>query len=324
MSLLDAFFDPYVLEQPGVVDSVIKYLASDVAQAVDGQMVDSVRNVLFGAPGSGAGGQDLFALDVQRGRDVGVATYNQARVAYGLPAVTSFSQITSDPDVQAKLSQLYGGDVNKVELFVGGLVEDHAAGSSVGPTFRAIIANQFQRTRDGDRLWYQNIFSGQQLAAIQNTKLSDIIQANTGTWNLQNNVFFFHASISGTVASGSGRFGITPAMSSFNGGNQNGLAGLTVNLINKVTGEIEDTTTTDSRGRYNFDVVEAAQYQVQLVTNKGAKPTVLSRTIAISRGDQFVNGIDFILNLLGTASPNSPGLNGWWAADNSDGSCQPA
>ena len=49
ISLVDAFFDPYVLEQPGVVDSVLKYLSSDIAQAVDGQMVDSVRNVLFGA-----------------------------------------------------------------------------------------------------------------------------------------------------------------------------------------------------------------------------------------------------------------------------------
>ena len=65
------------------------------------KMVDSVRNILFGAPGSGAGGQDLFALDIQRGRDVGLPTYNAARVAYGLPAVTSFSQITSDPAVQA-------------------------------------------------------------------------------------------------------------------------------------------------------------------------------------------------------------------------------
>ena len=50
--------------------------------------------------------------------------------------------------------------MNNVELFVGGLAEDHAPGSSMGPTFQAIIANQFERIRDGDRLWYQNIFSG--------------------------------------------------------------------------------------------------------------------------------------------------------------------
>ena len=72
--------------------------------------------------------------------------------------------------------------------------------AALAATFRAIIANQFQRTRDGDRLWYQNIFSGSQLAAIQNTKLSDIIQANTGTRNLQSNVFVFRSVISGTVS----------------------------------------------------------------------------------------------------------------------------
>ena len=163
LPLVDAFFDPFVLQQPGVEGSILKYLASDVAQAVDPKMVDSVRNILFGAPGSGAGGQDLFALDIQRGRDVGLPTYNAARVAYGLAAVTCFSQITSDPTLQGELEQVYG-TVDKVELFVGGLAEDHATGSSMGATFQAIIANQFERVRDGDRLWYQNIFTGANLA----------------------------------------------------------------------------------------------------------------------------------------------------------------
>src|SRR5262249_14998304 len=158
----DAFFNPAVMSAPGAEDGLLKYLSSDVAQSVDLKMVDSVRNVLFGAPGSGAGGQDLFALDVQRGRDVGLPTLNETRIAYGLQPYTSFKQISSDPTVQAGLQQLYGS-VNNVELFVGGLAENHAAGSSVGSTFGAIIADQFESLRDGDRLWYQNIFSGSDL-----------------------------------------------------------------------------------------------------------------------------------------------------------------
>jgi hypothetical protein len=39
---------------------------------------------------------DLGAVDVQRGRDHGIGTYNQVREAYGLPAVTSFTQITGE------------------------------------------------------------------------------------------------------------------------------------------------------------------------------------------------------------------------------------
>ncbi len=177
ISLVDAFFDPYVLEQPGVEDSILSTSPPTWLKPSMAKWSTPCGTSCSARPDTGAGGQDLFALDVQRGRDVGLPTYNEARVAYGLPAVTKFSQITSDPAVQAQLETLYGNDVNKVELFVGGLVEDHATGSSVGQTFGAIIANQFERTRDGDRLWYQNIFSGRQLADIQNTTLADIIRA---------------------------------------------------------------------------------------------------------------------------------------------------
>lgn len=42
------------------------------------------------------GFNDLVATDIARGRDHGMPTYNQLRVAYGLPPVTSFRQITGE------------------------------------------------------------------------------------------------------------------------------------------------------------------------------------------------------------------------------------
>src|SRR5690349_12752444 len=39
---------------------------------------------------------DLGAIDIQRGRDHGIGTYNQLRAAYGLPAKTTFTQITGE------------------------------------------------------------------------------------------------------------------------------------------------------------------------------------------------------------------------------------
>jgi len=275
-----------------------------------------VRNILFGDPASGAGGQDLFALDVQRGRDVGLPTYNAARVAYGLPAVTKFSQITSDPAVAAQLKAIYGA-VNKVELFVGGIAEDHARGASVGPTFQAIIANQFERIRDGDRLWYQNVFSGFQLRAIQSTQLSDIIRANTNVTNIQNNVFVFRTLISGTFSLGSTK----SSPGSFNPFGQ-GLAGQTVNLLDATDGSIVATTTTDGRGNYRFDFqdgLELGQYQIQLVGSVGGRQsTVTSDTLSITRGDQFYTNVNFVWSSTGGLQYSGGGRqysgfdNGWW------------
>src|SRR5262249_40926190 len=146
----------------------------------------------------GAGGFDLASLNIQRGRDHGLADYNTTRAAYGLPKVTSFAQITSNPVLQAELKQLYG-NVNNIDLWVGGLAEDHVAGGSVRPLFPRIIANQFERTRDGDRLWFENLYSGPALASLENTSLAQIIARNTVDTNLQANVFFYKAAITGTV-----------------------------------------------------------------------------------------------------------------------------
>src|SRR5205085_7191047 len=90
-------------------------------------------------------------------------------------------------------------NVNNIDLWVGGLAEDHVPGGSLGPTFTRIIADQFQRLRDGDRLWYQNTFSGAQLDQIQHTTLADIIERNTKLTNLQDDVFFYRTGIAGQV-----------------------------------------------------------------------------------------------------------------------------
>jgi Animal haem peroxidase len=74
-------------------------------------MIDNqLRSVLFQIPVSGNpecldgeglpecfdGVVDLGAIDIERGRDHGMPTYNQLRQAYGLPARTSFTQITGE------------------------------------------------------------------------------------------------------------------------------------------------------------------------------------------------------------------------------------
>ncbi|HYV48342.1 MAG TPA: peroxidase family protein [Myxococcaceae bacterium] len=186
MSLADGFFNPDVVKKNGI-GSLLKGSAGGTAEEVDPIAVDSVRNFLFGPPG--AGGLDLVSLNIQRGREHGLADYNTLRASYGLPKVKSFEQITSNPDLQKKLKDLYGS-VDNIDAWVGALSEDHVKGSSTGALDRAILVDQFARLRDGDRFFYKNQFSGAELKKIDSTKLSDIIKRNTEISNIQDNVFF--------------------------------------------------------------------------------------------------------------------------------------
>ena len=108
--------------------------------------------------------------------------------------MTSFDQISSDSQVRAKLHDLFG-TVDNIDAFVGALAEDHFAGSSVGPLVRAVVANQFERLRDGDRFFYTadpflRSDAVRQILDLEAVSLSKVIRWNTGGTGLQGNVFF--------------------------------------------------------------------------------------------------------------------------------------
>jgi hypothetical protein len=286
--LRDAFFNPGRIPQTDI-GPILKYLASDPSSEVDNSIVDDLRNFLFGPPG--AGGFDLASLNIQRGRDHGLADYNTVRAAYGLPKVTSFSQISSNPDIQAKLESLYG-NVDNIDLWVGALAEDHVPGASVGPLIRAGLIDQFRRLRDGDSFFFERAFSGTALFNLEHTTLADIIARNTPINNLQNNVFFFRVSVSGTVFNDLNR-----------NGRQNfgepGLAGWTVQLYS-VEGGVQTLvaqTTTGAGGRYTFNVasgLELGDYVVREVLPAGWRQTSADPgEISLTRGETFVTGINF-------------------------------
>ncbi len=186
LSLADAFFNPNNIIDNGI-DSLLRGLASQHAQTVDIFVVDDVRNFLFGAPGSG--GFDLASLNLQRGRDHGLASYNDIRVAFGRPAVVNFSDINTDPAVVAGLSASYA-DVDQIDAWVGLLAEPHHPGAFVGETLYRILVEQFTNLRDADRFWYQTYLPVDMVAEIESTKLSHIIRRNTNIGpELQEDVF---------------------------------------------------------------------------------------------------------------------------------------
>ena len=299
VSLGEAFFNPALVSGTGI-EPLLKYLASDPMSEVDTKVVDGVRNLLLAVPGATVK-LDLAALNVQRGRDHGLADYNATRAAYGLPKVTSFAQITRDPAMQAKLKALYG-TVDNIDLWVGGLAEDHVPGGSVGPLFRAIIAEQFGRLRAADSFWYQKMFAGADLAALNNTHLSDVIRRNTTLTTVQANPFVFQVQISGTVFGDGNRDGRR-------NGPERGAAGRTVDVTDVDTGEVVATVTTDAQGRYKAGVADGlrtGRYAARVRLNPGELSTApAGRVFAVTGGDVTFNGVDLGL-APGTPTPPPP------------------
>jgi peroxidase len=316
MPLAQAFFNPLVVEETGV-DPIMKYRASSNAEEIDNLVVDGVRNFLFGPPG--AGGFDLASLNIQRGRDHGLADYNSTRAAIGLPKVTSFSQITSDPVLATKLQSLYGS-VDNTDLWVAGLAEDHVRGSNIGPTFQHILVDQFTRLRDGDRFWYERDLNYSDLTFVRNTKLSDIIKADSGISNIQSNVFYFDVQISGRIYND--RDG---------NGHQNwreyGTPGITVQLVRDEDSQVVDTTLTDRYGNYRFTGVQIGDFTVRPVLPAGWQFTTVSTSmIDVTRGMRFTNTNFGVRRTLLTSQPirdDSPSCNADSVSPQQDGLLDP-
>ncbi|MEM0982587.1 MAG: peroxidase family protein [Planctomycetota bacterium] len=175
LPLRDAFFDPSILVDHGI-DSILRGLGGQVAQNIDRFVVDDVRNFLFGPPGSG--GFDLASLNIQRGRDHGIGSYNDVRDQFGLGRAASFADVSGSSDVQSALASVYA-DTEEIDPWTGMLCEDQVAGSLVGPTLQKVLGDQFERLRDGDRFWYESYLPASVVAAVDATTLADVIRRNT-------------------------------------------------------------------------------------------------------------------------------------------------
>ena len=191
LAVRDAFFNVAFFNDPNNVDLVLKGLANQVAQENDPMLVDDLRNFLFGPPG--AGGLDLAALDIQRGRDHGLPGYNSLRLAYGL-TLQGFSQISSDASVTQALMDLYS-TAGDIDPFIGAIAEDQVAGTVLGELAGSVLTNQFERLRDGDRFFYTGdpdlqLPDVQAVIDLDEITLSQIIELNTGVSVLQENVFY--------------------------------------------------------------------------------------------------------------------------------------
>jgi peroxidase len=119
---------------------------------------------------------DVIAVNIMRGRLNGIPSYTRVRAAYRKTGtkdikahpfcsrhhlnatqpdtLACFSLITLNSTLAAKLREVYQF-VDNVDAYVGLLAEDKFIGA-VGPTTAEIIADQFKRSRNADRFWYEN------------------------------------------------------------------------------------------------------------------------------------------------------------------------
>lgn len=182
----------YLESDPGRVDLLLKGLALQTAQENDAYITSGLRNIRFGPPGTG--GTDLAAIDIQRGRDLGLLNnYRLMRQAYSLGPLHNFNELTSDAALAAKLEEVYG-NVDNLDGWVAMIAEDHLPGSSLGPLTHAILTSQFSRLRDGDRFFFTGDPDLQTelvrtVVDLDTITLSQIIRLNSGITNLQSNVF---------------------------------------------------------------------------------------------------------------------------------------
>ena len=195
--LCSAWWDAAEILTNNSVEEFILGMASQLAEREDNVLCSDVRNKLFGPMEFSR--RDLGAINIMRGRDTGLPDYNTARRSYKLPAITNWSDINpvlsqKHPELFEKLAELYGNNLDNVDVYLGGMLESH---NGPGPLFSAVIKEQFMRLRDADRFWYENLdngmFTKNEIEEIRKITFYDVIRAtlNITEGMIQKNVFFF-------------------------------------------------------------------------------------------------------------------------------------
>ncbi len=183
INLALSFFSPNELIMG--VEPYFKGMGTQVMQELDCKVINDLRNILFGLP------SDLASINIFRGRDRGLPSYNQLRYDFGLTKVNSFEEYTESPEDASRIEELYG-DVNKIDAWVGMLSERHMRGAIFGELTMRILEDQFKVLRDGDRFYFENdpAFTSRDKARIKNTKLYHILMRNTDISLMQKELFY--------------------------------------------------------------------------------------------------------------------------------------
>jgi len=189
-----AYFNDSIIKHYGI-DPIIRGLASQEHQEMDIYVVKAIRDELFAGTLNLI---DLISIDILRACDTGVPDYIDIEKYMFNSDITQFSDITSDPIIQAKFAQLYS-NVENVDPLMGMFAEPHMEGSLLGKTMTKMISNAFYVWVEADSCFYTfitnkyyNLFKD----AIEPVKLSHLVYENTEITpnDMQENAFYVSTS----------------------------------------------------------------------------------------------------------------------------------
>jgi len=185
LPLRQLFHNPGILREAGALDGLVRGMAMTPMMPADPILTPEVLHHLFELPGVRGTGNDLAALNIQRGRDHGIQGYVRYRKLCGLNEAGEFEELApAIPLEQARRMASVYSSTSDIDLFTGILSEELLPGALVGPTGACIIGLQFRELRQCDRLWYESgdpavAFTPAQLAQVRQQTLAKLLCRNT-------------------------------------------------------------------------------------------------------------------------------------------------
>jgi len=140
---------------------------------------------------------DLGAIDILRARERGVPRYNEFRRQLGLNPIRTFDDLTDDKEVVATIKEVYGDNVENLDLMIGTLAEAHRPSYfGFGETMFQIFILNASRRLQADRFYTDyyraEIYSDEGLQWVDDSNLKTVILrhypelATTGLANVTN------------------------------------------------------------------------------------------------------------------------------------------
>ncbi|CAN8025235.1 unnamed protein product, partial [Ixodes persulcatus] len=152
------YFYPFDYYNNGNLPSVLGGLIEEPYQSFDRYGTYGVTRYLF-KPTGGHYGRDLFAIDMERGRERGVRSYADYVRHYTGLNLTRFAHLYDYNLMPKKTADIYASlydDVRDIDLISAGISEYPVPGTDIGPTFRSIVADTFLKLKFGDRFYYEH------------------------------------------------------------------------------------------------------------------------------------------------------------------------